>query len=201
MAFLARIETLSSAMDRKPPPTAAATQPWPTVTSCDNCGKIRTTLPGARMPSTGEWPVSRPMSPSSVLAITSCAWPAQISPSGTTSRTFSTVSPCVTPSRPFQLPGLALDVLDPAAHEERLLGHVVELALGDRLERRDGLLQRDELARLAGELLGHIHRVRQEPLDSPGPLHRHLVLFGQLVDAEDGDDVLEFLVPLEHPLH
>ena len=40
-------------------------------------------------------------------------------------------------------------------------------------------------------------RLGQEALDLAGPGHRDAVLFGQLVEAEDGDDVLELLVALE----
>ena len=50
---------------------------------------------------------------------------------------------------------------------------------------------------LAGELLGRHHVLRQEPLDAPGALDELLVLFGQLVDTEDGDDVLKVLVALQ----
>ena len=39
---------------------------------------------------------------------------------------------------------------------------------------------------------------RQEPLDLAGPGHDHLVFLGELVETEDGDDVLELLVALEH---
>src|SRR5260221_10181276 len=193
------METLSSATDRKPPPTAACTQPCALEAPT---GRIRTKLPGARMPRTGVCPVSKPMSPSSVLATTRSASPAQTSPSGTTSFTCRvTVSPRATPSRPLQLLRLALHVLDPAGHVKGLLGQVVVLAFGDCLERGDGLLERDEHAGLTGELLGHVHRVREEPLDPPSPLDSDLVLFRELVDAQDGDDVLQLLVPLQNPLH
>ena len=43
-------------------------------------------------------------------------------------------------------------------------------------------------------------QLRQEPLDPAGPTDRDLVLLGQLVHAEDGDDVLQVLVPLQDPL-
>src|SRR6266487_1557345 len=106
------------------------------------------------------------------LAITIRAIPVQISPSGATSATRTVTSPArplvrSPRSLPLQLRGLALDVLDPAAHEEGLLRDVVVLALAQRLERGHRLGQRHEHARLAGELLGDEHRVRQEPLDPP----------------------------------
>ncbi len=53
----------------------------------------------------------------------------------------------------------------------------------------------------ARELLGHEDRLRQELLDLPGTRHDDLVLLGQLVDAEDRDDVLQVLVPLQDLLH
>src|SRR6266568_8746536 len=152
-----------------------------------------------------------PISPSRVLAITRWASPAQTSPSGATTSTRSVMaspratparpSPRATPSRPLQLLGLLLHVLDSAAHEERLLGKVVVLAFGERLEGGDGLLQRDGHARLAGELLRHEHGMGQESLDPPCALDGDLIFLGQLVDAEDGDDVLQLLVPLQDPLY
>ena len=48
---------------------------------------------------------------------------------------------------------------------------------------------------------GHEERLRQEPLDAAGAVHDLLVLFAQFVDAEDGDDVLQFAVPLQDLLH
>ena len=42
---------------------------------------------------------------------------------------------------------------------------------------------------------------RQEPLDLAGPGHGDAVLLGELVEAEDGDDVLQLLVALEDLLH
>src|ERR1700757_862157 len=106
-------------------------------------------LPSYRMPMTGAWPVSNPISPSSVRAITISALPDQSSPSGSTSATCmltvlprATSSRCLpraTSSRPLQILGLALHFLDPADHEERLLRNVVVAALAEGLERRDGL--------------------------------------------------------------
>src|SRR3954462_13426701 len=101
----------------------------------------------------------------------------------------------------LELLRVALEVLEATAHEEGLLGHVVVLTLGQRLERPQGLRQRDEGTRLTGECLGHEHVLREEPLDATGPVDRDLVLFTELVDAQDGDDVLQLLVALQDPLH
>ena len=61
----------------------------------------------------------------------------------------------------------------------------------------DGLVDRHVDARRAGERLGDVERLGQEALDLARALHRHLVLVGELVDAEDGDDVLQLAVALQ----
>merc|ERR1719272_1303779 len=81
------------------------------------------------------------------------------------------------------------------------LGQVVVLALEQALEAGDGLLERDELARLAREDLGHVEGLRHEALDLARARDGHLVVLGELVHAEDGDDVLQRLVVLQHLLH
>src|SRR5829696_8608943 len=93
-----------------------------------------------------------------------------------------------------QLGRSLLDVLDATAHEEGLLGHAVEVAVGKSLERHDGVLQRHGRAGDAGERHRRVGVLREEPLDPAGPANEDLVLFGQLVDTEDGDDVLQLLV-------
>ena len=45
-----------------------------------------------------------------------------------------------------------------------------------------------------------MERLRQEALDLARALHEHAVLVGELVDAEDGDDVLQLAVALQHVL-
>src|SRR3989304_1337841 len=90
------------------------------------------------------------------------------------------------------LPGL----LDGPHHVESLLREIIHLPLDDLPEALDGLLHRNVATRLAGELLGHEEGLRQEPLYLPCPGHHQLVLLGELVHPEDGDDVLEVLVAL-----
>ena len=75
------------------------------------------------------------------------------------------------------------------------------LAGHDPLEAPDRVLELHVLARRAGERLGHEERLREEPLDLAARATDQLVVLGQLVDAEDGDDVLEVLVALEDLLH
>src|SRR5690606_38115447 len=145
-----------------------------------------------------------PISPSTVLAMTMSPSPAQSSRSGVTSSTKSFFDTATTPQIEGRSTGfgggcagtaapsprlLALQRLrlldghlDVADVQERLLGQVVVLAVADRLEGGDGLLQRHEHARGSGELLGHEHVLRQEALQTPRPVHDDLVLFGQFVD-------------------
>ena len=91
--------------------------------------------------------------------------------------------------------------LDRADHVEGLLGQLVVLAVEDLGEAADRVLELHELARRAGELRGREERLRQEALDLACALDDELVLVGELVDAEDRDDVLQVGVALQHLLH
>jgi hypothetical protein len=93
--------------------------------------------------------------------------------------------------------GLLDGFLDGADHVEGGFGQVVVLALDEALEALDRVFEGDELARRAGEDFGDVERLRQEALDLAGARHRQLVLFRQLVHAENGDDVLQRLVALQ----
>ena len=94
-----------------------------------------------------------------------------------------------------------MHLLDAADVEERLLGNLVELAVDDRLEALDRLGHRHVLALQAGEHLGDEERLGQEALHLAGPVDGEAVLLGQLVETEDGDDVLQLLVALQRLLH
>ena len=74
-------------------------------------------------------------------------------------------------------------------------------ALADGPEALDGVLELDVYARRAGENLGDVEGLGEETLHLPGARHRQLVFLGELVHAQDGDDVLEVLVALEDRLH
>src|SRR6185295_12025877 len=100
-----------------------------------------------------------------------------------------------------QLLGLGVRLLDGADVHERLIRQVVPLAFAQLVEGADGVLARGVVAGEAGELLGDVERLREEALDLARPPDDDLVLFRQLVDAEDGDDVLQVLVPLQDLLH
>ena len=88
-----------------------------------------------------------------------------------------------------------------AHHVEGLLRQVVPLALQNLLEAAHRLANGHVAARAPGEGLGHEHGLRQEALDLARPHHRQLVFLGKLLHAQDGDDVLQVLVALQHPLH
>ena len=75
------------------------------------------------------------------------------------------------------------------------------LAFDDLLETADGVGDRHVLALETGELLGDEEGLRQEFLELARARHRQLVVFGQFVDAENRDDVLQVLVALENLLH
>src|SRR3954447_8833765 len=113
------------------------------------------------------------MSPSVVRAMTIFAWPCHTvrsAATSATSRCLPSVSELAISSLFFlELGPLALDVLEAAGVEERLLGDVVGLALGDLLEGLDGVLQRHGGTRDVGELLRHVGVLRQELLDPAGP--------------------------------
>src|SRR5204862_200430 len=91
--------------------------------------------------------------------------------------------------------------VDGPDHVEGLLGELIVLAVDDLLEARDRVLDLYVLARRARELLGDEVRLRQEALDLARPRDDELVLVGELVDAEDRDDVLQVLVALQDLLH
>jgi hypothetical protein len=70
------------------------------------------------------------------------------------------------------------------------------LAFDDLLEGPDRLVEVDELAFEAGELLGDEERLREEALEASGPADDDFVFLRELVYTEDGDDVLQLLVAL-----
>src|SRR6266540_816855 len=100
-----------------------------------------------------------------------------------------------------QRPRLLDGLVDRAHHVEGLFGELVVLALDDLLEALDRVLELHVLTLLARELLGHEVRLGEEALDAASAVDRQLVLVRELVDPEDGDDVLQVLVALEDLLY
>src|SRR5262245_19133983 len=139
-----------------------------------------------------------PTIPSNAGATTSSVVPSNNIASGEIT---DTVSTGVSRSGLGQLLRVLDHVVDAAGHEERLLRQVVELARHEALERHDRLHELHVLADDARELLRHRERLRHEALHAARTRHHLLVLFRQLVHAEDRDDVLQLLVALQNALH
>src|ERR671925_995453 len=188
----------SSSTLKKPGPVAySRTSPSPVWTRVEPAFSVATS---------GACRASTPISPAAPGTTIISASPSKAGPSGVTSETskrrlgsFGLL---------LSLLGLLLAaaadalrlldrLLDRPDHVEGLLGQVVVLAVEDLGEALDRVLELHVLARRAGELLGDEVRLREKALDLPRPRHDEPVLVGELVDAEDGDDVLQVLVALE----
>src|SRR3954470_17310218 len=144
------------------------------------------------MPSSGWWFASTPIEPTVVRVETISTSSLNTSPSGVRTSTRNFVRATALALRR----GLD-DLVDAALHEERRLRQVVVLAVDHLAEGPHRVIDRRVHARRAGERLGDVERLRQEALDLARALDRHLVLVGELVDAQDRDDVLELLLALE----
>src|SRR5436190_883752 len=147
---------------------------------------------GSSSASTGSWLARMPIEPSAVCVESISTSSLNTSPSGVRTSTGNFV--CA--MGPLLL-GRLHDLLDLALQEERALGHVVVLSLDDLFEAPDRVRDRDVGAGRAGEFFGHEERLREEALDLARALYRQLVLVGELVDAQDRDDVLQLLVALQ----
>lgn len=95
---------------------------------------------------------------------------------------------------------LLLEVVDAADTGECLLRNVVIHAVADAGECFDGLVRRNVGARTAGELLGDVEVLAKELLDLTGAVHSGLIFFAELIDTDQGDDVLQLLVTLQNRL-
>src|SRR5271165_2846754 len=129
------------------------------------------------------------MSPPSVRITTASASPENRTRSGVMSSTW--VRFAIDRSATLDGLGLHHHVVDPADVQERLLGDIVEVASDEGFEAPHRLVDRDVDPGQAREDLRHEQGLRQEALDLPGARHAQAVLLGELVEAEDGDDVLE----------
>src|SRR5690606_21095895 len=78
--------------------------------------------------------------------------------------------------------------------------HVVALAVEYLAEALDRVFDLYVLALEARELLADRERLREEPLDAACTGNGKLVVLAQLVEAENGDDVLQVLITLQNTL-
>src|SRR5713226_8773145 len=152
--------------------------------------------PGLSTVMRGAWRASTPSSPSAPVAMMNSTSPSNRLRSTLTTRSGYFNSGCL-------LHPLALltRLFDGAHHVESLLGEVVVLALEDLGEAAHGVFDLYVLALTSRETLRDEVGLGQESLDLAGARHRLLVVFGQLLHAEDGDDVLQVLVALHHLFH
>src|SRR5437016_1159679 len=93
------------------------------------------------------------------------------------------------------------DLVDAALHVKVSFGHVVVFAVENFLETADRVGHRNLFAGTAGEHFRHAEGLAQETLNLAGPEDSQLVLGREFVHAQDGDDVLEVLIALEHALN
>src|SRR4029077_13134310 len=92
-------------------------------------------------------------------------------------------------------------LINRAHHVEGLFRNVVIFAFDDFLEATHGVRNLDVFAFKAGELRGHEHGLRKEFFDFARASNRALVFVRKLLDAENGDDVLQIFVALQNGLH
>src|SRR5438094_3850449 len=151
--------------------------------------------PGSSAVTSAAWSGSTPICPQAPSAVTSRTSASTSSRSGVYTRRWKRSA-----NSGRHLTRLLARVVDRAHHVEGLLGQVVVLALDDLAEAADGLRERHVDALVAGELLGHVEGLGEELLDLARPGDGELVVLGELVHAEDGDDVLQVLVALQDRL-
>src|SRR5687768_17044072 len=175
--------------------------PPPTKKCCSSPSGVCTrTSPAFNIVSSGAWRIAIPSSPWLPGANTMDAAPEKISPSALTMSTCTVFAVAMVYLPSVQRLGLLDRFFDRADQVERLLRQVIVVAREDSLEAADGVGQRDDLAVLAREHLRDVERLRQEAAHLARAEHGLLVFFAELVHAEDRDDVLQFLVTLQHGL-
>ena len=94
-----------------------------------------------------------------------------------------------------------LDFFDAAFHVEIPFGNIVVFALENFFEPPDRIGYRNLFALSAGKYFRDAERLAQEALDLAGAEHGELVFGRKFIHTEDGDDVLEVLISLEHALN
>src|SRR3982751_6987329 len=87
--------------------------------------------------------------------------------------------------------------VDTALHIEIALRHRVMFAIKDLLEATNGLRYGNLFTLASSKHLRHAERLAQEALDLARAEYCELVLGRQLVHAENRDDVLQVLEPLQ----
>ena len=78
---------------------------------------------------------------------------------------------------------------------------MVELAGENHFEAAQGVFEGDVLTGRAREDFGHVERLREELLDLTSAEDDELVLWGEFVEAENRDDILQVFIALQDTLH
>src|SRR5574340_964915 len=161
-------------------------------------GTLMRTEPGLMRVRRGAWRGAMPSSPASPGTTTISAWPENRFCSALTTSTCIVIAMMALLLDGF---GLLDRLFNGANHVECLLGQMVKVAVDDAFEARERVLQRHKFAGRAGKHLGDEERLRQEALDLARPRHGQLVFRGELVHAQNGDNVAQLLVALQGGLH
>src|SRR5208282_2935401 len=167
--------------------------------------RYRRSSVGSSTPSSGAWCARTPIRPDAVRVETISTSSLNTSPSGVSTSQVNlecaiTVLRDPRIGRCSSLLRLLDDRVDRPLHVEGAFGDVVVAALDDLLEAANRLGDRHVRAGRAGELLGNVERLREEALELARAVDGHAIVVGELVDAEDRDDVLQLLVALQNLL-
>ena len=78
---------------------------------------------------------------------------------------------------------------------------MIDLAIQNHAEAAHRIAYGDVTTGLTGELFGYEHRLAEEVFHLAGSRDQYFVIVRQLFNAQDGDDILQVFVALQHLLH
>src|SRR5688572_13206876 len=193
----------SSASMVKPAGVTSAKPPRTKIFCVSPVSVFTSTRPGFSVLMNGAWRASTVKNPSLPGTTTESTSSDMSSRSGETrSKCMGSATAIAPASRCFGEPARLLDrLLDRPDHIEGGLRQMVVVAVHQAGKALDGVRDVDQHARRARKDLGDEEGLRQKPLDLARPGDGELVLFGELVHAEDGDDILQRFVALQRRLH
>src|SRR6476659_2720634 len=93
------------------------------------------------------------------------------------------------------------DRFNRAFHVEVLFGNFIMFAFQDFFKTTDRIGDRNVFPFRASKHFSDVERLTKEALNLTSAHNRELVLWTQFVHPEDGDDVLQVAVTLQHSLH
>ena len=92
-------------------------------------------------------------------------------------------------------------VVDVTNQVERCFGILIYFTIHDHIKATDRLVDGHQYTFQASELLSHMEGLGQEALYLTGTCYGHLVFVAQLIQTQDGDDILQFLITLQDQLN